>query len=998
MSNVKILFACGICAWLALVHFPLFGQDRNIRGTVRDQSQEPLPSVSVKVKGTQRGTSTNEKGEFTLETRVGETLVFSSVGYKTQEVTVANTEVVNMQLETDAHALDELVIIGYGQVRKSDLTGSLAQVKSTEINAFPTTNIIQALNGRASGVQVSQNTGAPGASASVRIRGTNSIQGNNEPLYVVDGFPMSGTNPTVLNNSDIESVEILKDASATAIYGSRGANGVILITTRRGKAGVTNVDLEASYGVQTLRKKLDLMNAREFASFYNMQAANDGLDPRFSQEEINNMGEGFDWQDLVFQSAPMQNYNLTIGGGNDNTQFSLGGSVFLQDGVIKGSTYDRYSFRSNIQHKISEKFSVDGGATLTRIETDRRNSGGGNRGGSMISAAISAYPTITPYHEDGSLRDLSIVYPWGSNVLINPLNHINETFDRVNSNRILANVALTYRPIPELAIRIAGGIENNDDRADNYTSINFQNSRGSANVTATQNMSKLSENTITYTKTFADKHNLSAVAGFTYQDFYTTDLTGSGMGFLSNITETADLGSAEIPGIPGSSYVYSNLLSFLGRVNYSFNSKYLATISFRSDGSSRYSEGNKWGYFPSGALSWRLSEENFMKDITFISDLKLRVGYGTTGSQAISPYATLNQLIGGKTIFDDALFNQFAPGTRLPGNLKWETTAQTDIGIDAGLWDDRIRIVADYYIKNTRDLLNTVALPASLGFTNTIQNVGSVQNRGFEFSIDANIFRGGAFEWDLSGNFSINRNKVLRLHGGRDILGGDFSVSFISDYANILREGQPIGRFWGYLEDGYTEAGQIRFADLDGDGQITQLDKTYIGDPNPDFIYGLNSVMRFKGLELTIFLQGTQGNDIFNISKINNTLDYNFGLNMPREVYNDHWTPENPNAKYPVISRVSNARVSDRMVEDGSYLRLRNIQLAYSLPVDKWNVAWVKGFQLYASGQNLLTFTKYSWWDPEVNTRGGGNSTAQGFDYYSYPTAKTVTFGMRANF
>lgn len=997
MTNIKVIVALSLHLWLALMYDSASAQDIPVTGRVLNESQQALSGVSVKIKGTQRGASTDNNGNYNLDAPTGSTLVFSYVGYETSEIVLGDDRVVNVTLEPAANSLDELVIIGYGQVRKSDLTGSLAQVRSTEINAFPATNVLQALNGRASGVQVTQNTGAPGASVSVRIRGTNSIQGNNEPLYVVDGFPMSGTNPTILNNADIESMEILKDASATAIYGSRGANGVILITTKRGKAGSTLVDIESSYSVQTLRKKLDLMNANEFAQFYNLQAQNDGLAPRFSQAEIDAFGEGYDWQELIFQKAPIQNHNITISGGNEKTRFAIGGSAFLQDGIVKGSTYDRYSFRTNISHDISEKFSVNAGATLTRIETDRRNSGGGNRGGSMISAAISAYPTVEPYLEDGSLINLATVYPWGSNVLINPLNHINETFDRVKANRILANASLTYKPIPELAIKISGGIENNDDRSDAYTSINYINSQGSASVSSLQSLSKLSENTITYTNTFADKHDLSVLAGVTYQDFYNTGLSGSGQGFLSDVTETASLGAAAIPGIPGSSYSLSTLVSFLSRVNYSFSNKYLATFSFRSDGSSRYSEGNKWGYFPSGAVSWRLSEEAFLKEVTFLSDLKLRLGYGATGSQAIDPYATLNQLNSGYTVFDDALYNTVAPGTRLPANLRWETTAQTDFGIDASLWNDRVRIVADYYIKNTRDLLNIVALPASLGFTNTIQNVGEIQNKGFEFSVDANILD-GPFKWDLSGNITFNRNKVLSLYGGRDILGGEFNVSFISDYANILREGQPIGRFWGYLEDGYTETGQIQFQDLDGDGAITQLDKTYIGDPNPDFIYGLNSVMSYKNFELTVFIQGTQGNDMFNLSAINNTLDYNFGLNMPREVFLNHWTPENPNAKYPVISRVSTARVSDRFVEDGSFLRLRNIQLAYRFPVDKFGMEWIRGLQLFASGQNLLTLTNYSWWDPEVNSRGGANSTAQGFDYYSYPTAKTVTFGLRANF
>ncbi|SEN84606.1 TonB-linked outer membrane protein, SusC/RagA family [bacterium A37T11] len=972
-------------------------QEKTIRGRVLNEAHEALPGVSVKIKQSSVGVSTDVNGAFTMQVPAGTSLLFSFIGYQSQEIVLDNRTNLEVILKAVSEELDQLVIIGYGHVRKSDLTGSVAQVKAAQLNAFPNTNVVQALTGRASGVQVSQNNGSPGGGVSVRIRGTNSIQGSNEPLYVIDGFPMSESTPTVVNNSDIESIEILKDASATAIYGSRGANGVILITTKRGKDGATSVEFASSYGIQTLRKKLDLMDATEYTEFYNLQAENDNLTPRFTQDQINSFGKGYDWQGLVFQAAPLQNHSLSINGGNEKTHFSIGGSTFLQDGIIKGSGYDRYSFRSSLQHKISNKLEVFGTAILSRVIKDQRNSGGGNRGGSMISAAISGYPTVTPYNDDGTYRDLATTYSWGSNVMVNPLNYINETMDQVKSNRILANVAFTYKPIPELAIKIAGGIENNDDRSDSYKTTNFVNSAGVATSSSTQDMSKLSENTITYSKIFTEKHDLSAVVGFTYQDFYTTTLGGSGQGFLSDITETYDLGSADISGIPSSSYVYSSLVSFLGRVNYSYNNKYLATVSFRSDGSSRYSEGNKWGYFPSAALSWRLSEEEFIKELEFINDLKVRAGYGKTGSQAISPYATLNQLSGGKTVFDDALYNYFAPGTRLPGNLKWESTAQTDFGMDATLWNNRVHVAADYYIKKTSDLLNTVNLPSSLGFTTTIQNVGEVQNKGFEFSADATILN-GSFRWDIAGNISFNRNKVLSLYGGKDILGGNVDISFINDYANILRQGRPIGQFYGYVEDGYTELGQIKYKNLDGQEGITQLDKTYIGNPNPDFIYGLNSTMSYKGVELTFFLQGTKGNDIFNISGIGNTLDYNFGLNMPKDVYENHWTPENTNAKYPIISRTSNAKISNRMVEDGSFLRLRNIQLAYSLPITKRGSSWIKSIQLYASGQNLLTFTKYSWWDPEVNSNGGSNSTAQGFDYYSYPTAKTITFGLKANF
>ncbi|MDF7816591.1 TonB-dependent receptor [Runella sp. MFBS21] len=985
----------GVCLFLSAA--PLLAQDRSISGRVVGVNDNaPLPGVSILVKGTSTGTTTDANGSYKLNVPTNAVLVFSFVGYSPKEITVGNQSAIDVSLELDNRLLNEVVVVGYGTVKKSDLTGSLASVKSKEINAFPATNVLQALSGRAPGVQVTQNTGAPGAGVSVRIRGTNSVQGSNEPLYVVDGFPTSGSNPTILNNSDIESIEILKDASATAIYGSRGANGVVLITTKQGKAGKTQVDYEGSYSIQTLRKKLDLMNAKEYATFYNMQATNDGVAPYFTQAQIDGFGEGYDWQNLIFRKAPMQTHNLTVSGGNEKTRYSIGGSIFGQQGIIIGSDYNRYSLRANVTTDVSKKFNLSYGATLTNINTSRQNNGGGNRGGSMISAAISAPPTLTPYNDDGSYRVLATSYPFISNVITNPLNYVNEQTDEVRANRVLANVAMTFKPFEGLAIKISGGIENSDDRTDAYTTTNFINSQGSASVSTTQGRSLLSENTISYNKSVG-KHSLSAVAGFTYQDFRNTSLGASGVGFLSNVTETANLGSANTPGIPSTSYSFATLLSYLGRVNYSYNNKYLATVSFRADGSSRYSEGNKWGYFPSAALAWRVSEEEFLKNVPFISDLKVRASWGQTGSQAISPYATLNNLSAGKTVFDDALYNTFAPGTRLPGNLKWETTEQADFGIDAAFQNNRYRLSVDYYIKNTRDLLNTVQLPIGFGFTSTIQNVGQIQNKGLEIALDARVID-KAFKWDLGGNISFNRNKVIKLYNGADILGGTVGVTLINDNANLLREGQPMSVFFGYLKDGYTDLGKEKYKDLNGDGIINQLDKTIIGNPNPDFIYGLNSTMSYKGLELTLFLQGTQGNDLLNVSSINNTLDYGFGLNMPREVLYNHWSPTNPNAKYPVISRSNSYNYSDRLVEDGSYLRLRNIQLAYSLPLQQWRVNWMRTAQVYVSGQNLLTFTKYSWWDPETNSQGGANSIGQGIDHYSYPTSKAVTFGVRVGF
>ena len=990
------LFACltMLCATTG------WAQSVTVSGQVTGAGDKaPLPGTTVSVKGTTTGTTTDATGNYriTVQNAANATLVFSSVGFLNQEIAVRNQSAINVVLAVDNRQLDEVVVVGYGTVRKSDLTGSLAQVKGKEIDAFPATNVLQALSGRAPGVQVTQNTGAPGAAVSVRIRGTNSIQGSNEPLYVVDGFPTSGSNPTIINNSDIESIEILKDASATAIYGSRGANGVVIITTKQGKSGKMTVDYEGSYSMQSLRKKLDLMNAKEYATFYNEQATTDKVTPFFTQDQINSFGEGFDWQNLVFRKAPMQTHNLTVSGGNEKTRFSVGGSIFNQQGIIRGSDYKRYSMRANISTDVSRKFNLTYGATLTKIMTGRQNSGGGNRGGTLISAAISAPPTLTPYNTDGSYRVLATAYPFISNVLINPLNYLEQFTDDVDANRVLANAALTFKPFEGLSIKISGGIENSDDQTDSYTTTKFINSQGSASVSTSRGMSLLSENTISYIKTIAQKHNISAVVGFTYQDFMNKSLNASGVGFLSDITETANLGSAATPGIPGTSYSLSTLLSYLGRVNYSFNNRYLFTASIRADGSSKYSQGNKWGYFPSGAFAWRVSEENFMKNVLFVTDLKARASWGITGSQAIGAYATLNNLNSGKTVFDDALYNTFAPGTQLPGNLKWETTEQLDIGVDAGFLSNRLQLTLDYYIKNTRDLLNTVQLPSGFGFTSTIRNVGQIQNKGLEVSLQARIID-KAFKWDLNGNIAFNRSKVVKLNGGQDILGGSVGVTLISDAANLLREGQPMSVFYGYLEDGYTDLGRVKYKDLNGDNVINQLDKTIIGNPNPDFIYGLNTSMSYKGLELTAFIQGTQGNNLVNVSSINNTLDYGFGLNMPREVLYNHWTPTNLNAKYPVISRANSYNYSNRFVEDGSYLRLRTIQLAYNLPLQSMGVTWMRTAQVYASGQNLLTLTKYSWWDPETNSQGGANSIGQGIDHYSYPTSKSVTFGIRVGF
>ena len=964
-----------------------------IKGIVTDTGGDPLPGVTVMIKGTTQGTATDANGAFALTVQnENAVLTFSFIGFVPQETTVGSRRTINITLSEDTQQIEEIVVIGYGTVRKSDLTGSVSSVKTPELVAVPKFNVLQALQGRAAGVHVKQNSGAPGGSTTVRIRGTNSIQGGNDPLYVIDGFPSYSSNPTMLDVMDIESIEILKDASAIAIYGSRGSNGVIMITTKKGKEGKTRVDFGTTVGYQKLAKKMDVMNAREYAEFYNLQRTNDNQGVYFNMGEI---GEGFDWQDFLFVTAPIRTHSLTVSSGTEKTKFAISGNIFNQQGIIRDNGgYERYSFRVNLEHEISKRMTVNMSTALSRNILSSINSEGARQGGSLICGSLTLPPTLTPYNDDGSYRVIHTSYPFLTEGFNNPLNIINEVTETTKANKVLSNISFTYQPIDGLFIKILGGIENSDDRYDYYRTLNYWNSVGSASISASQTMSLLNENTISYIKNFG-KHGISAVAGFTYQDYTYTNVGGSGTGFLSDLTFTGNLGGAATPGVPSSSYSKWVLLSSIARLNYIFDHRYLFTFSFRADGSSRYSEGEKWGYFPSGALAWKVSEEQFMKNVPLISDLKVRTSYGVTGSQAIGAYATLNNLSSGRTVFGTGRYTTFAPGTRLPGNLKWESTGSFDLGVDIGIVNNRFRFTADYYNKVTRDLLNTVQLPSSMGYTTTLQNVGQIQNRGFEFSFDANILN-GEFQWVLNGNITFNRSKVLKLYGGEDILGGWVDMLQIADNLNLLREGEPMSVFYGYKKDGYNENGNEKYVNFESDGVLDQRSKRIIGDPNPNFIYGLNSNMSYKGFELSLFIQGSQGNDLVNVGSIDYTLKYGYGMNMLRDVLYNHWTPDNPNAKYPKITRDQTYRFSDRLVEDGSYLRLKNVELAYNLPIKKFNINWIERVKLYVSLQNVLTLTKYTGWDPDVNSQGGG--IGQGLDHNPYPIARSYTFGINVGF
>jgi len=967
--------------------------DISISGKITDENGEGLPGATILEKGTTNGTTTNIDGTFQLSSPENAVLIISFVGYQTQEIAVNNRSVIDVQLTVDAEQLEEVVVIGYGEVKKSDLTGSVASVSKEDLKSVPTGQLARALQGRAAGVQVLQNTGAPGSSMQVRIRGVNSISGNNEPLWIIDGFQ---GDPNTINPNDIASMEILKDASATAIYGSRGANGVIIITTNSGKAGETTVTYEGSYGIQSNRKKLDVLDAQEYMRFVNIQQVNDLGTPYFSDDDIANAQPGTDWQDLYYQNAPIQNHSITVNGGGDKTRVSMSGGILDQDGIVLGSYYKRKTLRSKVEHDISSVLSVLLNINLSSTEEKNDYASGGFRSNTMLSSILTAPPTVSPYNDDGTYNQIRYAYPFMSDAHANPESEYKERKSISKNNRITLNGGFTFKPIDGLTFDISGNYISQDGRNDSYTTLLFPGSQGSGAASTSKLVQLASNNVITYNKSFGD-HDLTLTGGLTYEEATSTGIGISGSGFLSDATENYAIGSAAVVNNPSSSFSKWQLLSYIGRMNYVYKGKYYATFSFRADGSSRYSEGDKWGYFPSGALAYKISQEDFMSGISAISDLKIRAGYGETGSTAISPYTTLNMLNPTPVVFNDASYTSFEPSSRFPAPLQWESTAQTDFGIDLSMFNYKVGLTVDYYVKNTQGLLNSVQLPSSSGYSNTIQNIGKMQNKGIELQLDVNAFD-DEFKWDISGNISFNKNEVVELYDGQDILAPNLNITVIVDYLNLVREGQPMNVFYGYIGDGFDDTGNFKYLDLNDDGSITSEDRDYIGNPNPDFIYGFTSKMSWKNFDFDFFIQGSQGNDIYALGMAAQTIDFGQGLSTIKDILYDHWTPENPDAKYPKISTNSRSKISDMFVYDGSYLRLKNVQLGYNIDLSRMGINFIKKGKIYVSGQNLLTITSYPWQDPEINSFGGGNSLRQGIDHYSYPVAKSVIFGVRLDF
>lgn len=995
-------------------------QQGTITGKVTDANGEPLTGATVIVKGTTIGAVTDIDGIFTV---VGapsgnETLVVSFIGYLSQEVSASNGTA-NVVLKEDIVGLDEVIVVGYGAVKKSDITGAVSQVKSEQISAYPSLGATEALQGRAAGVQVSSTNGEPGSSVKIRIRGGTSINSSSDPLYVVDGFP-GGTLPPP---EDIESIEILKDASATAIYGSRGANGVVMVTTKRGTAGKTKIEFNSSYSIQNEIKRFDLLNATQMAEYINESRINNGVDPsNVPYPNPSSYGAGTDWQEEIYRSGGIQNYQLSFSGGNEDVQFYVSGIIYDQKGIIKNSDYSRYSVTSNLDVKATEKIKV--GANLFANRTERsgvrtQEGSGGQSNTGVIAAAFKFEPTQPIYDENGNYTLATLNDPHD-----NPVALVNELTAESVSDLLQANFYGEYSIIPELKWRSTIGANIYNSRNGGYTptTLNSAKTRGGiGSINSSKNTNLISENYLTYKKSFGI-HDVTAMAGYSYQSFENTNWNARAAGFITDAGLYWNLGQGAELLTPSSSFSNSELSSYYGRVNYKFNNRYMLTINARYDGSSRFAKNNKWAFFPSGALAWNVAEESFMESVDEVSQLKLRGSYGITGNQAIGPYQSLARFGSVVTIIDGNIVNAVRPTTVANENLTWESTAQTNIGFDLGLYGMRILLNGDVYRMVTSDLLFSQPLPQYSGYSSQLSNIGKVENKGFELSLTTlNIDR--KLKWETMFNISTNKNKVLELPDDKDIFIDAAPGHMVGlGSTGILRVGDPVGSFYGYTYQGVlqsadealpgnfeTIAGGEKFKDISGfdaegdqdympDGKISSADRDIIGNPQPDFIWGLNNTLSYGSFDLNLFFQGSQGNDLYSFSLLE--LNLMAGQNNATTAALDRWTPTNINTDVPIAkprSRVS----SSRWVKDGSYIRLKNISLGYNVPQAFIGRAGFSSLRLTVSAQNILTFTKYDGLDPEVNYRSTGTTDSNrnlGLDYGSYPTTKSITFGLKLGF
>ena len=980
-------------------------QDKGItvKGTVKNNIGEGIPGATVFVKGTSKGTNTDIDGNFVLKgVNQEDVLVFTFIGMQPQELAVGSRTVFDVVMQDDVVGLEEVVVVGYGSMKKKDMTGSIVSVKSEELASMPVPSVGNAIQGKATGVQVVE-SGKPGDDPTFRIRGIGTINKNN-PLLVIDGVPTTeGLNQ--LNMNDIESLQVLKDASATAIYGSRGANGVIIVTTKKGSKDRSEINFNAYVGVQKPTNTVDMLNATQFASLHNemMENAGEEKNPKFANPE--SLTQNTDWIGELLSPGVMQNYSLSYSGGNEKSTYYVSGNYFDQKGIVLNTGYKRFTLQFNSESYLKDNLKF--GNTLT-LNYDKKY-----KGSYDVKSTLLALPTLPVYNADGTYAGPTARPSWEGDI-VNPIGKATIEENQIEGYNLLGSVYGEYEIIEGLKFKSTAGLKLNlwkerswtpkydwdptpKDLAELYEKFNRK-----TNWTW--------DNTLTYSRVFNDIHSLNVMVGMSAQEEYYDFLSGSIKGFSSDKTQELTNGTVQ-PKVDGTANDWS-LLSFMGRLNYSLMDRYLLTLTLRRDGSSRFGANNRWGYFPSASFAWRISDEEFFENVENINNLKFRAGYGVTGNQEIGNYSYAAVLSTNKYNFNNNLVNTVSPSIMPNPNVMWESQKQTNVGLDMGMFDSRIELSVDAYYKNTQDMLVPMSVPVSTGYNDVAVpfiNAGEIVNKGIEINLST-LNMEGDFTWNTDFNISFNKNEVISLNDTIPMSRGNIGLNY-----NLARieAGYPVDVFYGYVTDGLfqtqeevdahaqqvpgadphkrTSAGDIRFKDLNSDGIIDDKDRTYLGNPNPDFIFSLNNSFAYKNFDLSIFLQGVYGSEIFNANRIwseGMAVTYNQSsetLNrwngegtsndMPRAVFND------PN---------KNTRASDRYIEDGSYLRIKNVTLGYTFPESVLEKINLHSLRVYASAVNLYTFSNYKGFDPEVGVNGIDNNV--------YPVNMTFSVGANVSF
>ncbi len=1036
---------------LLLLPFSLltFAQERQVVGKVIDEMGYGIPGVSIIITGTTVGTITDFEGNYSISADANATLEFNFIGFAPQSIDVNNRTKIDVVLKEDIMSLDEIVVVGYGQMKRTDVTGSMVSVSSDAIEKTVATSIDQVLQGRAAGVQVQQNSGMPGGGSSIRIRGVNSLQGSNEPIFVIDGVVIDASTGSAsenalssINPSDIVSMDILKDASATAIYGSRGANGVIIITTKRGKSGEARIVYDGSVGIQEMPKKLDLLNLREYAIHKNARA-DAGIvqaDNNFIRPEL--LGKGTDWQDELFQQAIMHTHNLSISGGTDKSTYSIGMGYLNQEGIAIGSGFERYNLSGNFDSQVKDWFKAGVNFALSN---SNQNVTVAEQ--SLIETAMKQTPNVAVRNADGN-------FDGPDTDMYVQTNPVGLAMLRQNDNEktgIRSNVYGEITFIDGLTLRSEFasdfGINNGYKFNPSYSFGAIKNDVVQSERSKSYSKFWTFRNVLSYNKIFDNVHTVNAMLGQEMQKSHWEYLYGYRSGFLNNSAKDLNVGDGTTSQANGNSGGNS-ILSYFGRLFYSFDDRYLLTVTMRRDGSSQFAEDNRWGWFPSAAFAWRISNESFLEDNYTINNLKLRLGWGQVGNQNVPSYAYTSTLASVTTIWGTGQIN----GNTANPLLQWETTQSSNVGLDLNLFQNRVEFIADVYYKKTDNLLLELPLPAYVGTTGQgastppWANIGSLENKGIELTLNTvNLDRGG-FQWRTNAVFSLNRSEVLELDTESSTIDRTFQQG--SDVEIITRTavGQPIGQFYGYKIIGRFDKatdfyykdkdGAIRevarpsgipisetgvwigdyiFHDKNGDGVINDDDRDFIGNPEPKFTYGLGNTFSYRGFDLTVYLNGAYGNDVINYQRrwmenprenhnlLKTALDYaiieKINPNGPDDDYrNLHVVGGNEHMhRLSASSSNVNNRISDRFIEDGSFLRVQNITLGYNLPrkwVEQVNIQNVK---LSVNIQNLYTFTKYSGYDPEVGSYGQ-DALMSGFDNARYPSPRIYQFGLNLTF